>query len=49
MGQHVGINAFGISIDDFLDDLIGMGCEMGYALFQPFFDVFVLKAELIAN
>ena len=49
MGQRVGIDVLGASIDDFSEVLIGMGGELRFALFQPFFDVFALKAEHTAN
>ena len=49
MGQRVGIDALGASIDDFSDVLRGMGGEVRFALFQPFFEFFALKAEHTAN
>ena len=49
MSQQPGVDALGASIDDFSDVLIGMGGEVRFALFQPFFDVFALKAEHTAN
>ena len=49
MGQRVSIDALGALINDFSDVLIGMRGELRFALFQPFFDVFALKAEHTAN
>ena len=44
-GQRIGVDALGALIDDFSDVQIGVGGEMGFALFQQYFEGFPLEAD----